>query len=53
MLSGITRGKAMSFCFPGIRTFVARGQCNVASDWVDSCAITIKRQRDRTPKVQS
>ena len=23
--------------------------CNAASDWVGSCAITIKRRRDRTP----
>jgi len=37
----------------GIRSAIRRSAFNVASDWVGSCAIITKRQRDRTPKVQS
>ena len=51
MPSGIIRGRAMSCCSLAIQTFTARASCNAASDWVGSCAIIIKRQRDRTPKV--
>src|SRR5262249_18341301 len=53
MPSGITRGRATSCFSLAIQTSTARGPCNAASDWVGSCAITIKRQRDRTPKVPS
>src|SRR5213078_4504097 len=53
MLSAIIRGRATSCCSLAIQTSTARGPRNAASDWVGSCATTIKRQRDRTPKVQS
>ena len=46
MLSEIIRGKAMSCCFPGMRTFVTRRPCNAARDWAGSYAITIKKPRD-------
>ncbi len=48
------QGKGNVLLFP--RDTVIRrdsGLFNAASDWVGSCAITIKRRRDRTPKVQS
>jgi aminotransferase class V len=54
MPSEIIRGRAMSCCSLAIRISAAgRSLFNAASDWVGSCAITIKRRRDRTPKVQS
>jgi hypothetical protein len=46
-LGAITKGRAMSCCSLAIRTFVARGPFNVASDWAGSCTITIKRRRER------
>src|SRR6202521_325777 len=45
----IIRGRTTSCCFLAIQTSPPRGLCNAASDWVGSCAITIKRRRDRTP----
>jgi hypothetical protein len=53
MRSGTTRGRATSCCSLGRRTSAASNPYDAASDWVGSCAITIKRQRDRRPKVQS
>src|SRR5260370_35898784 len=49
MASGITRGRATSCCFLGIRTATARGLCGAASDWVGSCAITTKRRHESAP----
>src|SRR6185436_14122156 len=53
MPSEIIRGRATSCCSLAVHTSAARDPCNAASDWVGSCAITIKRRRDRKPKVQS
>ncbi len=53
MLSEIIRGKAMSCCFLGIRTFVASSPCNVARGLVGSCVITIKRQREWAGKSRT
>src|ERR1700686_2319954 len=53
MLSAIIRGRTTSCCSLALPTSTARGLCNAASDWVGSCAITIKRRPDRTPKVSS
>src|SRR6266404_2295829 len=36
MLSGITRGRATSCCFRGIRSATARGRCGAASDWASA-----------------
>src|SRR5216683_269350 len=47
MPSGIIRGRATSCCSLGVRTSAAPGLFNAASDWADSCAITIRRQRER------
>src|SRR5271166_2496498 len=47
MPSGIIKGSAMSCCSLGIRTFVARGLCSAASDWVGSCVITTAKRRER------
>jgi hypothetical protein len=47
------RGRAPPCCSLAIQTFTARAPCNAASDWVASCAITTKRQHNRTPKVRS
>jgi hypothetical protein len=47
MPSGITKGKAMPCCSLGVRISAATGRFNAASDWADSCVITIKRQRKR------
>src|ERR1035437_5230505 len=46
MLSGITKGKATSFCFVGSPQLVGKTLCNVARGLVGSCAITIKRLRE-------
>ena len=43
----------MSSCSLVTQGFIITAPCNAASDWVGSCAITIKRQHNRTPKVQS
>jgi len=52
MPSGITRARVTSCCSLVIRISAAsRSLFNAGSDWVGSCAITIKRRRDRTPKV--
>ena len=53
MPSAIYQGKGNVLLFPGDPDVPARGPRNAASDWVGSCAITIKRHRNRTPKVQS
>src|SRR5215475_13987949 len=54
MSSGITRARLTSCCSLVIRISpTSRSLLNAGSDWVGSCAITIKRRRDRTPKVQS
>src|SRR5262245_41455118 len=54
MPSGITRARVTSCCSLVIRISAAsRSLFNAGSDWVGSCAITIKRRRDPTPKVQS
>jgi hypothetical protein len=47
------QGKGNVLMFPGDTDVPARGPCNAASDWAGSGAITTKRQRNRTPKVQS
>jgi hypothetical protein len=52
MPSEITRARVTSCCSLAIHASAARGLCNAASVWVGSCAITIKRRRDQTPKVQ-
>jgi hypothetical protein len=36
-LSEITKGRAMSRCSLGIRTFVVKDLCKAARDWVDCC----------------
>ena len=41
------QGKGNVLLFPRIRTFIARGPFNVASDWAGSCVITINRRRER------
>src|SRR5262245_3459325 len=54
MPSGITRARVTSCCSLVRRISAAsRSLFNAGSDWVGSCAITIKRRRDPTPKVQS
>ena len=40
------QGRGTSCCSPGVRTSAATGLFNAASDWADSCVITIRRQRD-------
>src|SRR5262245_6872653 len=51
MPSGITRARVTSCCSLVIRiSATSRSLFNAGSDWVGSCAITIKRRRDRTPK---
>jgi hypothetical protein len=47
------QGRTTSCCSLAIQTSTARGLCNAASDWVGSCAITIKARPDRMPKVSS
>src|SRR5262245_34393096 len=50
MPSGIIRARVTSCCSLVIRISAAsRSLFNAGSDWVGSCAITIKRRRDRTP----
>ena len=39
------QGKGNALLFPGVRTSAATGLFNAASDWADSCVITIRRQR--------
>src|SRR5215813_6071480 len=54
MPSGITRARVTSCCSLVIRiSATSRSLFNAGSDWVGSCAITIKRRRDCIPKVQS
>src|SRR5262249_51391376 len=51
MPSGITRARVTSCCSLVIGiSATSRSLFNAGSDWVGSCAITIKRRRDRTPK---
>src|SRR5262249_17771225 len=50
MPSGITWARVTSCCSLVIRiSATSRSLFNAGSDWVGSCAITIKRRRDRTP----
>ena len=49
MLSAIIRGRTTSCCSLAIQASNARGLCDAASDWVGSCAITIKRRREGAP----
>ena len=44
------QGKGNVLLFPRDTDVRREGACNAGSDWVGSCAITIKRRRDRTPK---
>ena len=54
MPSGITRARITSCCSLVIRiSATSRSLFNAGSDWVGSCAITIKRRRDRTPNGSS
>src|ERR1700752_3793657 len=53
MPSEIIRGRATTCCSLMIHTSAARCLCNAPNDWVGSCAITIKRQHNRTPCLQS
>src|SRR4030088_10221 len=46
MPSGITRGRATSCCFLGIRTAAGRGLFGARSVWVGFCASIIERRRD-------
>ena len=51
MPSGTTRARVTSCCSLVIRiSATSRSLFNAGSDWVGSCAITIKRRRNRTPK---
>src|SRR5215831_10881725 len=51
MPSEITRARVTSCCSLVIRiSATSRSLFNAGSDWVGSCAITIKRRRDPTPK---
>src|ERR1700682_1102051 len=52
MLSAIIRGKTTSCCSLGTGTSAASNACNAASDWVGSCAITIKRQHNPPPGLR-
>jgi hypothetical protein len=52
-LRGTTKGGKTSCCSLAIQTPIARRLCDAGSDWVGSYAITIKRRRDRSLKVQS
>jgi putative transposase len=46
------KGRAMSCCSLGIRTFVVRDLCKVARDWVGSCAITIAKRREGAGRLR-
>ena len=50
--SEITSGRAMSGCSLGIRTFVVRGPCKAARDWVGSCVITIAKRREGCSRLR-
>src|SRR5262245_47353900 len=51
MPSGTTRARVTCCCSLVIRiSATSRSLFNAGSDWVGSCAITIKWRRDRTPK---
>ena len=50
--SGITKGGAMCCCSLGVRTSAATGLFNAASDWADSCVITIRRQGERERRLR-
>ena len=52
MPSGIIKVRVMSCCSLGVRTFAATGLFNPASDWADSCVITIKRQHERGGRLR-
>jgi hypothetical protein len=45
-LSEIIRESPTSCCFLASRRRAARSRCDAASDWVEFCAISIKRRRE-------
>ena len=47
MLSGITKGRAMSYYSLVPQASVATGRFNAANDWAESCVIIIGRQREK------
>jgi hypothetical protein len=46
------QGKGTSCCSLGARTSAATALFNAASDWADSCVITIRRQRERGRRLR-
>ena len=50
MPSGIIKGSPAPCCFLGSRKLVGVDLCNVATGWVGSCVITIKRPRELAGK---
>src|SRR5450631_331458 len=50
MASGIIKGSPTSCCSVGLRKLVGTGLYNVATGWVGSCAITIKRLHELSGK---
>ena len=46
------QGKGNVLLFPRVRTSAAKGLFNAASDWVDFCVITIRRQRERGKRLR-
>ena len=52
MQSVIIKGSPTSFCFLVTRKRIEAGLCNVASDWVDYCAIAIRKLRELADKCQ-
>ena len=50
--SAIIRGGTTSCCFLVTRKRIEAGLCNVASDWVGFCAITIRKPGELAGKSQ-
>src|ERR1019366_2775718 len=50
MASGIIKGSPTSCCSVGLRKLVGTGLYNVATGWVGSCVITIKRLHELAGK---
>ena len=46
------QGKGNVLLFPRGTNFAATGMFNAASDWADSCAITIRRQHERGARLR-
>src|SRR5262245_15202958 len=46
MPNAITRGRAISCCFPGVPTSAATDLFNAASGWAACCVIIIRRRRE-------